>query len=752
MPSALVWRHLKNLGSSACVEGPAPWEFTTRPDERLRTDKKLREGWITSKTTEHHVYGVAEGKNPNQRVTKATKDGEGNPPHSIWGIAADFDSPYDVADVLARIPKLAAPHCPQWYERTLSGNVRLVWVFEKPAVMPGFGFATAFLTLVSERLRCSALLAGLDHKATVNPSRHFTNSGEWYPFPGAAPLPLDLVEGWIVETGRTFRFQRDAETRGDDVGDLAPIRAALAARYPRFAEWPGSFEVGEMGPSFWIEGSTSHKSATVRAGGIQTFAAHAAKGFYTWSDLVDVAVVRDLQASNTGAATRDVFFDGLAYWVPQPMASTWITIGRESNLDTYLTTQRHCSPKTDPATGASPLAEAKLHIAMHNRVDAVGHAVFFPTGLIRSPDGRRVLNISVRTPMAPAEERGMVWGPTGQFPFISSFYEYLLPHEKSRMAYLGWVGHAYINALARRPVQGQGIFVSGPPGVGKSMNSQGILSPLFGGCADGAAYLHGKDSFGGELFESYLVRSDDNGLFTDPRTRAMAAEKIKALVANSEQRVHAKFRMPTLMPWFGRVVVTTNCDPDSLSQLPELTTSLEGKISLFRTGDVPCPELALGREWVEATLAREVAFFARWITEHPPKSLGTPLDPRFGVAAYHDPELLLESRAQSSSAIVRDLIDDWRSEALAAGAGPWKGTVARLRMEMGGCQARTELLRSIPLDRFRRDLQKAASGGTPWIRSRGQIFEVDAPPLTAVDASDNLPTDVPAKPNSKFTK
>lgn len=748
MATRTVWRHLKNLGTSGLHEGPAPWEFNQRPDPKLGADKKLREGWITAKTTQHYVYGVAEGKNPNQRVTKPSKDGEGNPPHAIWGLAADYDSPYTVEDVLARVPSLSKDHVPEWYERTLSGNARIVWRFESPIIVPSFAFATTFLTFVAERLRCSALLAGLDFKASTNPSRYFTNSGEWYSITGGKPLPVDLVEGWLIESGRVYRFQRDPETRGDDVGDLAPIRAALAARYPRFSEWPGQFEVGEMGPSFWVEGSTSHKSATVRPGGLQTFAAHAAKGFYTWSDLCDASTVKDLQSQNTSAATRDVFFDSRMYWVPDPLNGAWITIGKE-NLDTYLITHRKCSPKSDPATGVSPLAEAKLHIAMQNRVDGVGHAVFFPTGLIRAPDGRRVLNISTRVPLSPSEERGIEWGPKGQIPFLSSFYEHLFPVEVARIAWLGWLGYAYSGVVARRPAQGQVACVAGPPGVGKSMQSQGILSPLFGGCADAAAYLHGKDSFGGELFESFLLRSDDNGLFTDPRTRAGAAERMKALAANAEQRVHAKYMMPTLMPWFGRLVLTMNCDPDSLSQMPELTSSIEGKISLFRTGDIPAPELSLGREWVEATLAKELAFFARWLLEHPPKQLGAELDSRYGVAAYHDPLLLAESRAQSSTAIVRDILDDWRKTQPAP--GPWRGTIAQLRMEMAGCPARSEILRSVPLDRFRRDVQKTASGGTEWIRVRGQVFEVDIPDLTVVKPSGIIDAPV-LESGSKFQK
>lgn len=722
MLSSVNFRALRNLGSSATHAAVLPWEFRADIAPELRLDKRLRDGWITSKLTEHHVYGVAVGKNPNQRVTKATRDGEGNPPHSLWGIAADFDSPYSPDEVQAAI---AAKLCikPVWYERTLSGNARLVWVFERPTPVPSFNFATAFLTSALERLKANAALAGLDHKASTNPSRYFTNSGEWYPVPGGEPIPIALAEGWLVEVGRAHRFDRDTETRGDVIGDIGIVRDALRARYPRFAEWPGEFVEGEMGPSFWVDGSESPKSATVRAGGMQTFSAHASHGFYSWSELLDSSVVKNLQSQSVGAATRDIYYDGRSYWVPDPERDTWITVDKD-NLDTYLVSKRGCSRKTSDLTGTSPLADAKLHIAVEQRVANVGCAVFFPRGLIEGPDGEPMLNISTRLPLSPTEERGVVWGDGGDFPFISAFYEWFLPVPEARTAFLAWLSHAYAGALARRPTQGQAVFIAGPPGVGKSMHTQAVLGRLFGGVADASAYLHGKDSFGGELFESFLLRSDDNGLFVDGRTRATAAERMKCLVANPEQRVHVKYAMPRLSYWFGRLVATTNVDPDSLSALPEVSSSVEGKVSLFRTSDIPFPRLAMGRDGVDAAVAHEIAYFARWLVEHPAHSTGAALDSRFGVAAYHDPGLLIESRAQSSSSTVRDIIDGWRHEALTE---TWVGSVVDLRMAMLANQARHEILRAVPLDRFRRDVLKIASLNTGWLTSSNGLFTVTAP-------------------------
>lgn len=739
---------LPNLASSALEPAVYPWEFKFEAPDILRRDKSARDRWITAKATRHHVYGVAWGMNPRQRVVKPSRTTEGNPPHTLWGFAADYDAPADPEDVAKACARLKEGLRPVWYERTLSGNARLVWVFERGILVPSFDFASAYLTRVATALKANTVLAGLDLTASINPSRYFTNAGDWRLVEGGTALPADLLEGWLVETGSKYRFDKDSETSAVAVGDMEAIRTALAAKYPRFSEWPGEFAVGAMGPSFWVDGSESPKSATVREGGMQTYSAHATRAWYSWAELLDAQTVATLVTTNIGALTRDIYFDTRAYWIPDPARDTWIDLP-PSEFETYLIERRGATRKVGE-DGVSMLAKAKLHIAMEHRVKNVGHAVFFPKGVIEGPSREPFLNISSRRPLPPADERGMEWGRHGQFPTISEYYDNLIPDDAARWALLGWVSYAYGTAYAGRPGQGQIAILVGPSSVGKSVHAKCILGRLFRSLADASAYLHGHDSFGGELFESFLLRSDDNGLFVDARTRGVAAERMKVLAANTEHRSHTKFKMPILTHWCGRLCVTVNDDPDSLSALPEITRSVEGKISLWRTSSMPSPVFTRDRTLVDEALDREVAFFARWLLEHPPHSLGVELDPRFGVAAYHDASLLRESRSQSSSSMVADLIDRARKGMRLD--KPWRGSIVDLRLLLAAEPAVESLVRTINHDRFRRDVLKLASGQCEWMHvdREGHVILDPAPSEPGDDPAPRA--DIRTKADSKYEK
>ena len=102
-------------------------------------------------------------------------------------------------------------------------------------------------------------LAGLDEGALFAPDRYFTNGGIWNKI-SDAPVPHPQLMGFLVKMAKKYDW------RGPENGPIVPPEAAaieLHKKYPRFSEWPGKFDVGGHGPSFWIEGSESPKSAIV---------------------------------------------------------------------------------------------------------------------------------------------------------------------------------------------------------------------------------------------------------------------------------------------------------------------------------------------------------------------------------------------------------------------------------------------------------------------------------------------------------
>src|SRR5208282_2963138 len=82
------------------------------------------------------------------------------------------------------------------------------------------------------------------------------------------------------------------------------------------------FTLASLGPSFWIDASTSPMSAIVRETGMQTFSAHASKGFYRWADLLGLDFIKTYSAKAVGKLVDGIFHDGKVYWRLQP-DETW---------------------------------------------------------------------------------------------------------------------------------------------------------------------------------------------------------------------------------------------------------------------------------------------------------------------------------------------------------------------------------------------------------------------------------------------
>jgi hypothetical protein len=299
--------YLSNLSSHAISRDVLPWDFKPEPPfpEEVRKDKKFRDSWISAPSTRHCVYSFIEGVNSNQRVSKLRTDGGGNPPHAIHALVADYDSPEPKEKMLEQAKNL--PHQPNWIEHTLSGNWRFIWLLEEPLILPSFDFARHFLKTFSDFAFDPARgMFGFDKKAWEAPERLWTNSCEWLHIHDVK-IPKAVSLGWLVAASRTFNF------KSKDFGTEIPleiVKEALAKKYPSFAGWPGEFLLNEQGPTFWIAESASPKSAIIRETGIQTFSAHAPKGFYSWADLLGADFVREYKAASIGRAIEGIYYDG----------------------------------------------------------------------------------------------------------------------------------------------------------------------------------------------------------------------------------------------------------------------------------------------------------------------------------------------------------------------------------------------------------------------------------------------------------
>ena len=742
--------HLRNLRSSDLVEGCEPWEFTGRglvPADCI-TDKAARDIWINLPETEYYIYSMFEGPNPNLRIRggdSEKEDGEGNPPLYMRGIALDYDSALSLERAKSILETIDGPK-PAWLERTLSGNYRLVWLIERVLKFPTRKFVKSFLSRLPELIPGMTSFPGLDRGAWMAPERYFTNGGDWTKLSNDV-IPFQQLQGLFFDVANTYQWN-DREL--GKVIDIKAVEAECRKRYPRFAEWTGAFEMKAQGPSFWVDGSTSVKSARVCETGMLSLAAHASKNFYSWAEIVGSSFVDTTDRDSLGKAIDDIYYDGKNFIYKD--ADGCYAYENKENLRLELLGERGVSDKKGKGDKLTPVEKAMHFITKHHKVDIAAHCAFYPLGVFNW-NGQRILNTHLATVMPPAPD-GTVWGDLGKFPWLSRFFDSLFdPATPQRDRLLAWFKRVYVGCLRRQPNSGHGVFLAGGVGVGKTLCSQEIFGVALGGSVEAAAYLTGQTAFNSELFNFILWRIDDGSIAADLAKHRIYSERVKQITANPAHHINTKFRVAGMTQWQGRLFVTLNLDADSLRMIPNVDMSMLEKVMLFKTlpKSIVFPEEGL----LKRNIAIELPHFLRWIIDWtPPSHCFEGAESRFGLVPYHHPDLLASAVQSSDISSFAELVQQWMKQYFDAqplDVLKWEGTVTQLRMEMLTDGIFSEMLRGYKTEQIARFIQKMQ--GKPGIKMEledvnGQrlirFFRVAPPELTV--------SDLPSAQGSKYQK
>lgn len=623
--------YLKNLTSTEVHRG-TPWEFMRRDlvPARAFSDKSARTAWLQKTETDFHCYSLFEGLNPAIRIRGASSADEGNAPIKCYGVAADYDLKLSDAEIEAGIARMSIK--PSWLETTLSGNARLVFLFETPISLPSYSFTVFLLKKICDLLPLRQL-AGLDEPALTAPERYYTNGCTWKQI-STTPVSGDLIRAFLVGISPKF------EWTGPEFGPTIPLDVAAAElrkKFPQFANWPGPFELGSSGPSFWVSGSDSPLSAIVRISGIQTFAAHASKPFATWSELLGAEFVRQFRSKQVGAAVDNIYFDEKTYF-SRLTDGSWARDNKE-NLVTYLKTHKNLSDRVCKGETASEIETAIGYIQRNHRIRTAASFAFYQEGMINF-NGMTCLNTHTLKAMAPSN--------TSSFPWIGQFLDSLFDPQEQLPYFMSWLAHFYQSCYHRKPRSGHAIFLAGGTNIGKTFLNRAIIGALVGGFAEANDYLMGNDMFNEEIFDRAFWVVDDGSISTCSRSHKRFSEMVKKVVANPTFRVRGLYQKANTVPWQGRVSCSLNLDAESLRLIPDLEISIKEKIMLFK-----CVEKAttkfLQPDDMDSMLARELPEFARYLLDYtyPEHTLGN--DPRFFVVPYHEASLMRSSNLSSQS-------------------------------------------------------------------------------------------------------
>lgn len=363
----------------------------------------------------------------------------------------------------------------------------------------------------------------------------------------------------------------------------------------------------------------------------------------------------------------DLFYSASGFWLRA--GSRFLPVDK-GDLENLCAHQRVLDGHTIKDTpGLTTFQTLKARVITEHFADYAGPLAGHRVGCFETTDGRKIL-VTTEPRDVFAEP-----GKKGAVDFFMGFIDGLLGAEsEAKLWFLAWLKLA-TEALREGTFKpGQMAVFAGPAECGKSFALHLITELLGGRVAKPYKWMTGETAFNQDLAQAESLVIDDEASHRDIRSRRAFGQMIKQLTALESFDIHGKGKMAITLPTFRRLSGAFNMEADDLLVLPPMalteTDSIIGKIGLLRCGHA---QLSEDRGRNKAALARELPAIRRWLADFTvPKSWA---NKRFGVKAWHDPELLERVAELSPESSLLSLIDDHLNM-------PWTGSATKLETEL----------------------------------------------------------------------
>ena len=302
-----------------------------------------------------------------------------------------------------------------------------------------------------------------------------------------------------------------------------------------------------------------------------------------------------------------------------------------------------------------------------NWVDYAGPLAGRPVGLFFTPGGRRILITSAALPVKPKRMAT---------PGLDKYFGELFGADQTPHV-LAWLKIALETLRKGSFRPGQLLVLAGPPGCGKSFFHV-LCTQLFGGrSAKPYRYMTGRTNFNSDLAGAeHLIIEDENASASITARREFGTA-IKDWTVNEEISVHAKGREAITLGFFRRLTLSVNNEPENLMILPPMDGSILDKVMLFNCS----PALLSDDRWKNIEMLMTELPGLAYDLER--LKIGRELrDARFGVRAFHNPELLEILTAISPEHRLENLIDEVLKWDKQPDKHCWRGTAEELEREL----------------------------------------------------------------------
>lgn len=719
---------LKNLVSVNTTPLEKPWEV--RPENvPVLKDKNAWERWIHNANTSHHFISAFEGVTPTGRIS----DSEKNDPRAMHAIIVDYDgavNPTTLLEELADRPP--SEQLPAWAVITFSGHLRLIWLFSKPIYLPpGKHVVKGFLTELNKHIKFKKWYKAWDEAAYFEPNKYYDIGKTWIPVHPEFTVDHSRLTYYLYEATRKHRFLSSRVTI-----PMESIKAEIDRRFP--GRWTGPFDVKERGLRFWDPTATDTSVCQVHPDGMLVFNSDP-KPFMTWADIFGPNFVEQFDVNAISQIKERALYDvGNSFFWWKVEDGKWVHLPRD-DFAQHLRTLGF-DPNRKRGETASEIDHIEVDLKMNNRIDGACPMVFLPQGPIEI-SGRKMMNTARVKCVEPADVKLAGWSDGARyFPFIFNllrvFFDMKLVDGMDELTYfLSWLKHFWINALRHSPQPGQGLVISGPEGVGKTVLVEEVIGGMVGGFSDAKDHIVDGSTWT-DFIEYGIAKIDDVSANNDDKSYQRYVAAIKKLIANQNLAYNKKYRDSTMTAWGGRVIILTNVDHQSLRMIPTLESSSFTKLSFLRTSYSMKARFPGSRAEIKETIKSELPYFCRFLHDFKiPENVINLRDNRYLIKPFHHPDLLQVSIYAGASQGLYEIISDWikiyAATARAEGKttlDAWTGTPTELYRLIATTEGMAGLIARYDVTRIGRDLNVLASRRTgismDRMKSKSRVYRV----------------------------
>jgi len=597
--------------------------------------------WLSEDSTNHHLYSMAAGLDPQQIISP------NNPVREIHGFIADFDSNKSMADIQKSIDQFIPEDLrPTHVVESFSGNFHLIFEFDYPVGIADADEYKAIAKVFAANTNLNKISPKWDSSAFEKPSMFYTYGRGHANVPKSKAISQNSIQ--------TIRYELSGEGFYEDRGIVVPmtdVKAEMDKRFPNHGY--RKVAEGQRGRRFWDPSAKDATAAVLCTTGVLYFSNMG--GFKTWSEIFGESFVRKYRVNTVGNALATIYYDGSKFW--RRANNNWTCDAMEPTKIVLKTQYNFSASKKVKGKNYTELEEVLSSIINLNRVDGAFPFVHNPRSIVNY-SGYQFVNTARVKCMQPVDAKIKHWGD--KFPQMAAWLDHFFVDKHQKEVFLTWLHLYYKGALRGEPGRGQAMFIVGGVHIGKSLLLFRVLDPLMGGSSDATRVLTRGANFNKDLFNTGISYVDDATGFVDHKGRKLFSETVKKLVASPEMEYEAKFKDAVKLPFHSRIVVNMNDDPSSMELLPTISGSVQDKIIMLRGNRTPYAGFPPGMG-MQRIISQELPFFARWLYEwNPPAScLG---NGRFNVISFIDPELQQDAMMGDEETMVRDLIERFREE------------------------------------------------------------------------------------------